>query len=209
MFVPEYRRPQIISVSDIEPITLDEAVENLRVVDPQNNSPEIYPESDRILKLITAARQTVEEELDMSLVPTTIQVTQSSLYPTIIALPRGPVRDIISVTYVDTEGYDTVLATDQYRLSTAGHIAMLRPAYGVTWPTDVRTDDESVRVVYSAGYSTDSPPEAVPQAILQAMHLLIGHWFANREAVVVGTITAEVPLSVRYILSKYRTGLGV
>lgn len=41
------------------------------------------------------------------------------------------------------------------------------------------------------------PDEAVINA---AMLLLIGHWFANREAVVVGAQKAEMPMSVTYLL---------
>lgn len=43
----------------------------------------------------------------------------------------------------------------------------------------------------------DEPDEAVINA---AMLLLVGHWFANREAVVVGTQKAEMPMAVSYLL---------
>ncbi|WP_122572396.1 head-tail connector protein [Pseudomonas viridiflava] len=34
----------------------------------------------------------------------------------------------------------------------------------------------------------------------QAVLLMVGHWYANREAVVIGTITSEVPLAVERLL---------
>ncbi|MDU4059461.1 MAG: head-tail connector protein [Pseudomonas oryzihabitans] len=34
----------------------------------------------------------------------------------------------------------------------------------------------------------------------QAMLLLVGHWYANREAVVIGTIATDVPLAVDSLL---------
>lgn len=199
---------RIISESTDEPITLDEAADNLRVV-LNNDSPPVYPEAGRILKLIKAARQSCEEDLELSLVFKTLEVTQDCLYPRTIELPGGPVRSIVSLTYVDEEGYDTALADDQYRLSTSGRMAVLYPAYGVTWP-DHRRDHDSVRVIYTAGYpSLDSPPEVAPEPIIQAMHLCIAHWFANREAVDIGNITTEIPLGAQYLLGKYRRGMGV
>jgi uncharacterized phiE125 gp8 family phage protein len=125
-----------------------------------------------------------------------------------IQLPDGPVRSIVSVNYLDSDGVDTVLASNQYRLSTSGRMAMLWPAYGVSWPS-CRTDVDSVRVRYAVGYpSADSPPQEVPEPIRQAMHLFIGHYFANRDAADLNTL-AELPLGVRYLLGKYRKNLGV
>lgn len=40
--------------------------------------------------------------------------------------------------------------------------------------------------------------------ITTAMLLLIAHWYAHREAVVVGTITSEVPMAVASLLQPYR-----
>jgi uncharacterized phage protein (predicted DNA packaging) len=41
---------------------------------------------------------------------------------------------------------------------------------------------------------------ALTKDVQQAVLLLVGHWYANREAVVIGTITAEVPLAVDRLL---------
>ena len=42
------------------------------------------------------------------------------------------------------------------------------------------------------------------QSIIQGALMLIGHWHNNREAVIVGVGTAELPLSTRQIWAKYR-----
>ena len=52
-----------------------------------------------------------------------------------------------------------------------------------------------------AGYGAAA---AVPAAIKQAMLLLIGHWFANREAVNVGNIVTAMPLAVEALIAPYR-----
>lgn len=48
----------------------------------------------------------------------------------------------------------------------------------------------------------DEPDEDV---INTAMLLLIGHWFANREAVSVGTQKAEMPLAVEWLLGPVKS----
>jgi hypothetical protein len=45
----------------------------------------------------------------------------------------------------------------------------------------------------------------VPQAIKQAALLLVGHWYANREAVSIGESVAEIPLAATALLEPFRT----
>lgn len=51
-------------------------------------------------------------------------------------------------------------------------------------------------------------PELVPQRVKQAVLLLVGHWFNAREAVVMGTSVAEVPLGVQALLWTCRNLYG-
>jgi uncharacterized phiE125 gp8 family phage protein len=214
--------PRVVSESATEPIDIDEAAENLKAPDDGAGS---YFEESIISRLITTARQLCEQELEMSLIAKTLELTLDSFCPTgiiatarsyrtppsngpCIELPNGPVRSILLVNYTDSDGNEATLADDQYRLSTSSSMAVLRPAYGVSWPS-TRCEADAVRVQYAAGYSAaDSPPQAVPEPIRQAMHLCISHFYINREAVDLNTLM-ELPLGVRALLAPYRQGLGV
>src|SRR3546814_4682688 len=55
-------------------------------------------------------------------------------------------------------------------------------------------------ISYTAGYA----PEEVPVALVQAMLLLIGHSFSNREAVSVGNTGSEIPLGVESLCIRHR-----
>lgn len=44
----------------------------------------------------------------------------------------------------------------------------------------------------------------ISKAIQQGALLLIGHWYANRESVVVGAITAEVPMATKSLWLPHR-----
>jgi uncharacterized phiE125 gp8 family phage protein len=198
--------PKLISESTTEPITLAEAIQAANAYTDASDA-----QTGQLLsKLITAARQACERELETSLVQKTYEIVQDSFHPNVIELPYGPVRAVSSVTYVrDTDAVDIVIAADQYRLDAYSEPVTLRTAYDVDWPIDVRTDLNSVRVRYTVGYpSSDSPPETVPEPILQAMRLMIKHWYDNRSAVGDDSMR-EMPLAACYLLGKYRRGLGV
>jgi uncharacterized phiE125 gp8 family phage protein len=57
----------------------------------------------------------------------------------------------------------------------------------------------AVEVIYSAGYGASSTN--VPKAIKQAMYLIIGHLYENREQV--GDIRYELPFGCNFLLSTY------
>lgn len=81
-----------------------------------------------------------------------------------VRLGVGPDVDVTAVAYVDDEGATQTLTG----WTSFGQI--IRPE--TVWPANART------VTVTATYGYDS----VPEAIVQAQLLLIGHMFANREA---------------------------
>jgi uncharacterized phiE125 gp8 family phage protein len=114
-----------------------------------------------------------------------------------IRLWKGPVTAVVSVKYDDSEGVERTLA--DYRLI-EGTNAKLLPAFGVSWPVTA-SGPGTVRIVYTAGYATDEVPSALDQAVL----LLLGHYYANREAVHAGDRAGavELPLGVEALLASY------
>ena len=44
----------------------------------------------------------------------------------------------------------------------------------------------------------------ISKGIQQGAFMLIGHWYANAEAVVIGTITAQVPLATQALWQPHR-----
>lgn len=227
--------PILISESTTEPISVNEAGFNLHAAD-DGASPPTYVEAALIARNIKAARKKCEEELGLSLVAKTLEISAVNFYVLMydqtrnpiftdlgyrdnytsfigvngVYLPGGPVRSIVSVNYLDANGVDTVMPPADYRFSRYARVPLLIPNYGKTWPS-ARVDLDSVRIRYTAGFpSTDSPPQGVPEPILAAMHLLVAHLHNFREAVHSGTVSVgELPLGVRYLLSSYRTELGV
>lgn len=112
-----------------------------------------------------------------------------------------PTDAIVSITYFDRDNAQQTLASEVY----AGPLVDEIGAYfalnaGQSWP-DTYSRADAVSVTYSAGYGAASD---VPAPIRQAMLLLVGHWYAVREAVNVGNIVSPIPFAVDALLAPYR-----
>lgn len=191
----------------VEPVTLAEAKAHCK---------EELPDNDALLAgYILAARQHVENETQRAIITQTFDYKAASTdglwpvywdgqcYTTGIKLPMPPLQSVTSVNYVDTSGNPQLLATDQYQVvKTNGDSleGIVVPAYGVAWP-GLRPIFDAVTVRFTSGYGG---LESVPHAIRQAILMLVGEWFAHREAVISGTIIAELPLAVRALLAPFR-----
>ena len=127
-------------------------------------------------------------------------------FPPIIGLTLPPLQSVQSVKYTDDNGALLTLDAAAYRVTGTGSwLTEIAPAYGTAWPS-VRWQREAILVEFVAGYGDGA--EDVPPPILQAIRLLVAHWWQNREAVNVGNITSEIPLGVRSLLNPYRVFRG-
>lgn len=111
----------------------------------------------------------------------------------ILHLGLGPVSAITSIAYLDGDGATQTLAASAYRLGQQGRVLPVD-----SWPSGAV--DGGVTITFTAGFATG----AVPPVLKQAALMMIGHWYMNREAVVVGETTAELPLAFRSACDAYR-----
>lgn len=114
-------------------------------------------------------------------------------------LPVGPVASVTSVTYLDAAGDSQTVAAPNYQLLADALGAYVRFSDDYPFPT-VADDGPAVSVTYVAGVAA----AAVPAALKAALLLLVGHYFANREAVITGTIATALPLAVNSLIAPYR-----
>ena len=123
----------------------------------------------------------------------TLELRTCGFYHT-LTLPFGPVTALESVKYLDTNGDEQTVDAGVYYLAGDG----IYLSAGQSWPAH-RSAADSVRIRYVAGWPTDEVPAAIKHAAL----LLLGHWFANREAVT-ATGQVELPMAVDALLSPFR-----
>lgn len=187
--------PQLVTAPTVEPLTATEAKLHLKI--------DSTTDDDLISSLIIAARQYAETVTSRALITQTWDIKYDEFPREIdeaIVLPKAPIASITSVTYLDTSNVSQTWNSSNYLTdlpsgSWAG-FGRIRPGYQVTWPATYPVlNAVTVRIV--CGYGVAS---AVPDGIKAAMKLLIGHWYSNREAAVVGTTTEELPMAVNSLL---------
>lgn len=189
----------VITPPTFEPITLVQAKAHMRVE---------HTDDDAMIDAwITAARQWVEKYTGLTLCETTLEAVFWQYPDVYIELPKPPVIEIVSFKYTTSEGTDTTLATDQYTLDNGNSIApRVVPAYGVAWP-GTRWQSSSLRVRYRAGYArAGSPTETnlIPQTLVSAVKLIVGHLNEHREAAIDGARVEELPLGVKWLCQPHR-----
>lgn len=180
------------SVTEIlgqEPVTLEEVRERVHAL-PGNEAEELY-----VLKpIITAAREYCESRTGYAFVRQRI-----TAYPSIeqikagaFVLPRPPVAEIEHVTVTSADGTTSGIADYQVDGEDGRMIIQLANASGLR-------SVNPVSVTYIAGAIE------CPEMARQAMLLLIGHWYQNRESVQTGAVTAvEIAQTTEALLMQYK-----
>lgn len=174
---------------ETEPVSLDDAKLHLRMV-PDDDSEDVAI----VEPLIVAAREYVEGVTGRTIARRQITACAALSVGETLRLPRPPVIEIAKARYMRTDGAWADLPQEAYTADApSGTLTLQR------MPEDALTQ-VGIQIQYEAGYT------APPMALRQAMLLLIGHWYQNREAVQVGSYASvEVAQTVRVICNQYRT----
>jgi uncharacterized phiE125 gp8 family phage protein len=147
------------------PLTLDEVKAHLRL----DGS-----EEDALLSaLIAAATEYVQNITNRQLLEADYELMIDRL-PASIPLPRPPFARITEIRAIDDSGAEVVFDPTYYQISNSEH-AIIRGIRESGWFASTYTD---IRVTYTAGYASAA---LVPAAIKQAMLLIIGSMYENRE----------------------------
>jgi uncharacterized phiE125 gp8 family phage protein len=116
-----------------------------------------------------------------------------------IVLPYPPLVSVDAITYTDDDSTVHTLDSALYAVDTHSDDGRIVLRRGSQWPTARLDDVGAIEIVWTAGYEdADDVPEEYKQAIL----LLVGHFYENRESVIMvqGMTAAEVPWTIRRLL---------
>lgn len=178
-----------------EPVTLAEAKAHLRVSDEADDA--------LIARAIAAARQMAETQTGRAFVTQGFRLVRDA-WPggLCLELPRPPLIAIDAVRLYDAEGNATLWDAASYAADTRFAPGRLCLRHGAAWPVPGRRKG-GIEIDFSAGYGASASD--VPAAIRQAVLLIVGHLYENREWVS-GEALSEIPAGAHALLSPYRVG---
>ena len=179
-----------------EPVSVSEAKSHLRV--------DISDDDTLIGTLITAARVHVEQHLKRALVTQTWELVLDG-FPASpeIRLPMPPLASVTSISYTDKDGGAGSVSSGDYVVDIDREPGRIVLKNGKSWPSAVLKEAAGVRIKYVAGYGNAA---AVPQPIKQAILLLVGTLYENREDTLVaqGVTVMRLPFGVEMLLYPYK-----
>lgn len=186
-------------------LLLDAVKRNLRV--------DTADDDDLISDLIVVAQADVEAYTGLVLTPRTITETAPRLGAW-IDLQSWPVTSVSAVRWFDRSGSAVTLDPSSWSMSLARRPVRIIPSawsWGVPQSispsfSGVQQPQLPVEIDVQAGFASAAD---VPATVKHAMHLLIAHFYNNREAAEVGARAAgiEIPFGVERLLrrSRFRT----
>lgn len=179
--------PILITPPAAAPVSLAEARQHLRV--------DHTDEDALIASLIEAAVGHFDGWsgiLGRCLEPQTWELALDAFPAKEIRLPLGPIASVASVRLTDPSGAELTVSPLDYETDLRAVEGWIVPSAG--WPATMDVVN-AVRVRWVAGTGC---PEPVRHAIL----LLIGHWYAHREAA--SAAASELPLGVSALIAPWR-----
>ncbi len=180
----------------VEPITLAEAREHLRLV--PTGSPASHPDDSLIEVLIQAARQHFDGKegwLGRALITQQWELTLDRFPTNEIRIPLPPLQQVDSIKYDDEEGAEQTVSPTVYVVDTNPDGGWVVPVSGESWPTTL-DGINTVRILFSAGYG-DAATD-LPAPLIAAMKVLLAHLYANRDN------NAEIPQAIEIMATQYR-----
>lgn len=188
----------LVTAPALEPVSRTEAKLHCRI------DADMVDDDTLVDALVKAAREWVEQRTRRALITQTWDLWQDD-WPVgdEFRLPQPPLQSVTHVKYVDEDAATTTWSSANYLVDTFSEPGRVVMKGSASWPSATLQDVNAVNVRFVAGYG--SAGTAVPQPIRQAMLMLIGHWYENREAILAtGAMPKEVPLAVDALLWPYR-----
>jgi len=153
-------------------------------------------EDDAIDSMIASSCEAIGEMAGRVLASETWEMSDTVFSGT-VPLAKSPVLALTSVQYLDaSEAVQTATLSD-FALIKSDDWSMVQPSVGKAWPSPGVVRADAMRITFTVGYAT------VPPALKEAVLLMVGHRYRNRESVS-GDALSEVPMALRDLVALHK-----
>jgi uncharacterized phiE125 gp8 family phage protein len=194
----------------IEPVLVEDIHLSSRI-DDANDADDAL-----IAALITTARQVLENECNRSFITQSWEYEcdsfpglQSvgalliqrpySLPDNALLLEKGPVQAVSAINYLDYSSTWNVWPSTNYVVDNIAKLCRITPIFGQIWPVTL-PQISAINIEFTAGYG--STAAAVPAPLIQAIKMLTGFYYDNRNAAGSAKL-AELPFGVKALIDPY------
>ena len=181
----------LLTVPAVEPLSLDQAKAFLRV--------EHGDDDDVIAALIAGSRIHVESQTRRALITQSWRIS-ADCWPQdgrLQILP-APLQALSAARVFDFEGMAHDVDIQAFVLDKGASLLAFAP-WALPAPGRVAA---GIALDVTVGYGDAA--SAVPEALRQAIRLLVAHWYDNRGLIAVGQQVAELPATVSSLIAPYR-----
>lgn len=186
---------------EVEPVTLEEAKGHLRV---DSSDDDIVIET-----LIQQGREWIETGYDLALINQTWDWYLDA-FPgeSELVIAKFPLASVTGVYYTAYGAAEATWSSSNYVVDAYRQPGRVKLVDGAAWPGDTLVVVNGVRVRFVAGFGAAG--KSVPAMIRQALLLMVGHWYENREATYQGKGSLDrIPMGVDSLLWNWKAkGIG-
>ncbi|EGP07787.1 hypothetical protein CSIRO_2382 [Bradyrhizobiaceae bacterium SG-6C] len=180
----------LVTAPAAEPLSLADAKAFLRVE---------HGDDDAIITaLISAARHHVEALTRCALITQTWRLVLDRWPDGGRIVPRiGPLRALAAVHVFNASGEASEIDPEIFAADRAAG-ALAAPSWSLPVPG---RSTAGIELDIEVGYGAASD---VPQRLLQAIRMLVAHWYENRGLIAIGSSVAMMPASVNAMIASHR-----
>ncbi|HDZ80729.1 MAG TPA: hypothetical protein ENH56_05725 [Roseobacter sp.] len=121
-------------------------------------------------------------------------------WPIYLVLPIEPIQTVL-VKYNNEAGIETTIAgSDIILINNPSARSILEWVDGFSFPK-LNASRYPIGITLSAGFGAAAE---IPESIKVAIQMIVGNWYENREATVVGMSVVDLPMAVNALLARWR-----
>ena len=184
----------LVSAPNVEPLSTTDVKTHLRI--------DTADDDTLIGTYITVARKYCERYQNRALITQSWKLTIDD-WPDLgeMGIPLAPLQSVTSIIYYDTADAPTTVSTTVYDVDTDSEPGRITLKYSKSWPTTTLRPYNGIEITYVCGYG-DAATD-IPENVIYAMKLLIGHMYENREATNIRALH-DIPYSIKSMLDLER-----